>query len=256
VTADPTDGAGPTTGEEEDVLSLFAELPDPAAQEAITERYRSLAAYLARKFAGRGEPIEDLQQVAMIGLLNAMNRFDPGREVKFSTYAAATIVGELKRHFRDKGWAVHVPRRLQELAVRLTTAVPELTGSLGRSPTVPELAAHLGVATDDVVEAMDAAQAYSTTSLEAPAGGTGLSPMDTLSSDDRAMADAEDWAAIAPSIMTLPERERRVLYLRFFEGRTQSEIAAEIGVSQMHVSRILTSTLAKLREDIGSPGEG
>jgi RNA polymerase sigma-B factor len=252
----PRDADEPSPlGEDAEVLALFARLPDPGAQEELTERYRSLASYLARKFTGRGESLEDLQQVAMIGLLNAMNRFDPDREVRFSTYAAATMVGELKRHFRDKGWAVHVPRRLQELAVRLNAALPDLTGTLGRSPTVPELAAHLGVGTDDVVEAMDAAQAYSTTSLETPVGASGMSPMESLGSDDQAMAVAEDWAAIAPSIMTLPERERRVLYLRFFDGRTQSEIADEIGVSQMHVSRILTNTLQRLRDDIGTISE-
>ena len=241
-----------TPADDRDLAAWFELLPDGSAREELVRRYRPLAEYLARKFAGRGESLEDLTQVASIGLLNAIDRFDPSREVKFSTYASATIVGELKRHFRDKGWAVRVPRRLQEVAVALNRAIPALTGSLGRPPSVPELADHLGVEPEDVVEAMDAAQAYSATSLDTPIGETGLTPMETIGDDSSSLELVEEWAALAPVLERLPARDRRVLYLRFFRGLTQSEIAADIGVSQMHVSRILTATLDGLREELSS----
>jgi RNA polymerase sigma-B factor len=230
-----------------DVERLFARMPDPRAREEIATRFLAFAEYLARRFGGRGESLEDLTQVATIGLLNAIDRFDPAREVQFSTYAAATIVGELKRYFRDKGWALRVPRRLQELAVQVNRALPELTQTLGRSPTIPELAAHLGVETDDIADALDAVQAYSTSSLDTPMGEEGKAPIDSLGGEDPSMALLEEWSSIAPAVASLPSRDRRVLYLRFFRGLTQSEIAEDVGVSQMHVSRILTQTLEKLR---------
>jgi RNA polymerase sigma-B factor len=151
-------------------------------------------------------------------LLNAIDRFDPGREVRFSTYASATIVGELKRHFRDKGWTIRVPRRLQELATRLNQTLPEMTGSLGRTPTIPELADRLDVEPEEIVEAMDAAQAYSATSLDAPFGEEGLTPSDTLGDEDPSIAMTDEWASLAPVVEALPPRSRRVLYLRFFRG--------------------------------------
>jgi RNA polymerase sigma-B factor len=233
--------------DDEEVARLFERMPDPAARDELATRFLPFAEYLARRFSGRGESLEDLTQVAMIGMLNAIDRFDATREVQFSTYAAATIVGELKRHFRDKGWALRVPRRLQELAVQVNRALPELTQSLGRSPTIPELAAHLGVATDDIADAMDAVQAYSTSSLETPIGDEGKAPIDSLGGEDPSMALLEEWSSIAPAVAELSPRDRRVLYLRFFRGLTQSEIAEDVGVSQMHVSRILTQTLEKLR---------
>lgn len=246
---DPSARAGTTRGrpDEAEVEALFARMPDPAARDELATRFVPFAEYLARRFAGRGESIEDLTQVAMIGLLNAVDRFDPSREVQFSTYAAATIVGELKRHFRDKGWALRVPRRLQELAVRVNRALPELTQSLGRSPTIPELAEHLGVGADEIADAMDAVQAYSTSSLDTPAGDEGQAPIDSLGGDDPSIALLDEWSSLAPAVAELSPRDRRVLYLRFFRGLTQSEIAEDVGVSQMHVSRILTQTLEKLR---------
>ena len=189
-------------------------------------------------------------QVANIGLLNAIDRFDPERGVQFSTYAAATIVGEIKRHFRDKGWALRVPRRLQELAVRVNHALPGLTQTLGRSPTIPELAQHLGVGTDDIAEAMDAVQAYSTTSLDTPSDEDAKAPVDALGAEDPSLALLDEWATLAPAVAELSARDRRVLFLRFFRGYTQSEIAEDIGVSQMHVSRILTQTLESLRRAV------
>ena len=243
--------AGPEAGRgrpaDAEIERLFERMPEPAARDELVARFVPFAEYLARRFGGRGESLEDLTQVAMIGLLNAIDRFDPSREVQFSTYAAATIVGELKRHFRDKGWALRVPRRLQELAVQVNRALPELTQSLGRSPTIPELASHLGVATDDIAEAKDAVQAYSTSSLETPMGEEAKAPIDSLGGDDPSMALLEEWSSIAPAVAELSPRDRRVLYLRFFRDLTQSEIAEDVGVSQMHVSRILTQTLEKLR---------
>ena len=240
-------GAGRGRPDEAEVEAMFARLPDRGARDEIATRFMPFAEYLARRFSGRGEAVEDLTQVANIGLLNAIDRFDTGREVQFSTYAAATIVGELKRHFRDKGWALRVPRRLQELAVRINRSLPDLTQSLGRSPTIPELSAHLDVSANDIVEAMDAVQAYSTTSLDAPAGEDAPAPADSLGGDDPSIELLDEWSSIAPAVAELSPRDRRVLFLRFFRGLTQSEIAEDVGVSQMHVSRILTQTLESLR---------
>ena len=236
--------------DEAEVAALFARLPDRRARDEIATRFMPFAEYLARRFAGRGEAVEDLTQVAHIGLLNAIDRFDPGREVQFSTYAAATIVGELKRHFRDKGWALRVPRRLQEIAVRINRSLPELTQTHGRSPTIPELAAYLDVTTDEIVEAMDAVQAYSTSSLDTPVGEDAKAPVDSLGGEDPSIELLDEWSSIAPAVAELSARDRRVLFLRFFRGLTQSEIADDVGVSQMHVSRILTQTLERLRNAV------
>jgi len=238
--------------DEAEVAALFARLPDRRARDEIATRFMPFAEYLARRFAGRGEAVEDLTQVAHIGLLNAIDRFDPGREVQFSTYAAATIVGELKRHFRDKGWALRVPRRLQEIAVRINRSLPELTQTHGRSPTIPELAAYLDVTTDEIVEAMDAVQAYSTSSLDTPVGEDAKAPVDSLGGEDPSIELLDEWSSIAPAVAELSARDRRVLFLRFFRGLTQSEIADDVGVSQMHVSRILTQTLERLRNAVES----
>ena len=231
-----------------EVLRLFERLPeDGTARDELVARFQPLAEYFARRFAGRGEPIEDLYQVADIGLLGAIDRFDPTREVRFATYAAATILGELKRHFRDKAWAIRVPRPLQELGLRMNKVMPQLSQELGRSPTIQELAERLEATPEDVLDAMDAAQAYSVASLDAPMGEGERSPSETVGGIDPSFELVERWSAIAPAIDDLPDRERRVLYLRFFAGMTQSEIAEDIGVSQMHVSRILSNTLELLR---------
>jgi RNA polymerase sigma-B factor len=229
---------------------LFALLPDDAAREELVRRFLPLAEYLARRFSGRGEAHDDLAQVASLGLLNAIDRFDLDRDVQFSTYAAVTIVGELKRHFRDKGWAIRVPRRLQEVGLRVNHVLPDLTQELGRAPTVDEIAARCGATSEEVLEAMEASQAYSTSSLDAPLGEEGAAPIDVLGADDVSLTVLEEWATVAPAVRDLPQRERTVLYLRFFRGLTQSEIAREVGVSQMHVSRILSQTLRLLREAV------
>jgi RNA polymerase sigma-B factor len=229
---------------------LFARLPDDGAREALLVRHRPLAIYLARRFQGRGESREDLEQVAAMALLKAIDRLDPEREATFSTFATVTIIGELKRHLRDRGWAVRVPRPIQELLVQVNGAMVRLTQELGRSPTVPEVAKDVGAPEERVLEALDAARAYATDSLDAPAREDDTSPIERLAEDDR-FESLEAWQSLAPAIRRLPERERTILYLRFFEERTQSEIAARLGVSQMHVSRLLARTLSDLRRNAG-----
>jgi RNA polymerase sigma-B factor len=227
---------------------LFGRLPDEAAREELLVRHRPLGLYLARKFTGRGESLEDLEQVATLALLKAIDRLDPERDVKFSTFATITIIGELKRHLRDKGWAVRVPRPIQELAVRLNRLMPDMTQELGRGPTIGELAKAAGSTEDDILEALDASRAYTADSLDAPTGDDDFSPADTLAATDDRFDSLESWQMVAPLIKRLPERERTILYLRFFEEKTQSEIAGHLGISQMHVSRLLAKTLSQLRE--------
>ncbi|MGH2751329.1 MAG: RNA polymerase sigma factor SigF [Actinomycetota bacterium] len=220
-------------------------------RERLVDQYIGLVEFLARRFRNRGEPLEDLVQVGTIGLLKAIERFDLEREVEFSTYATPTIVGELKRHFRDKGWAVRVPRRLQELHLELTKVVSNLGQELGRSPTVTEIAKAAGTSEENVLEGLEIAQAYNFTSLDAPidSGDSGSTSFaDQLGSEDHQLANLEYRAALAPEMAKLPERERNILYLRFFRGMTQSEIADKLGISQMHVSRLLNRTLMRLRE--------
>jgi RNA polymerase sigma-B factor len=237
-------------------IDLFKRLPaDATARDELVDMFLPLAEYLARRFDRRGEPLEDLVQVASVGLLNAIDRFDVERDVQFSTYAAVTIIGELKRHFRDKGWAIRVPRRLQEVGLRVNTVLPVLSQELGRSPTVEEIAARCEASPEEILDAMEAVQAYSTTSLDTPVGEEGAAPIEVLGGEDPSLEILEGWASVAPAVKELPERERRVLYLRFFRGLTQSEIAGEVGVSQMHVSRILSQTLAFLRSAVLEEGD-
>jgi RNA polymerase sigma-B factor len=235
---------------------FFPRLPDPAAREELTRIYQPLAEYLARRFYGRGEPLDDLIQVASIGLLKAIDRFDLTRGVKFSTYATATVVGELKRHFRDKGWALRVPRRLQEAGMSVGRAVTELSQGLGRAPTVPEIAAKTGLSEEEVLEAMDTAHAYTTASLDAPADEDGTTQAERLGAEEEAFEVLEGWTSIAPALRELPMRERTIIYLRFFRGLTQTQIAEYLGISQMHVSRLLSRTLEHLRRLVGDLGEG
>ena len=237
-------------------LELFAKLPDSAARDELVLRYRPLAEYLARRFHGRGEAIEDLSQVAFVGLIKAIDRFDPGREVKFSTFASVTIVGELKRHFRDTTWALRVPRGLQELGLQVSRVMAELSQSLGRSPTVAEIAARAGLAEEAVLEAMEISNAYSTVSLDAPADD-GSTTLHEPGAEDESYELLEGWASVADAVKELPVRERRILYLRFFRGMTQTQIAEEVGISQMHVSRLLARSLSRLRDSVaGDDGLG
>ena len=239
--------------EDPDVVALFERLPDPAARDALVERFRPLAAYLARRFRGRAEQ-EDLEQVATLALLKAIDRFDADRGA-FVAYASATVVGELKRHLRDTGWAVRVPRRLQEIGLQIGRAADELTQQLGRSPTVAELAAQTGLDEEEVLEGLDVGAAYQAQSLDAPVGGDDGPTMD-LGGDDESLAMLDEWTDVADALRDLPERERRILYLRFFRHMSQSAIAQELGISQMHVSRLLARTLAGLRQAVGGLDAG
>ena len=231
---------------------LAALAPDAAERSRVRDRlvemHLPLVEYLARRFAGRGEPLDDLVQVGTIGLIKAVDRFDVERGVEFSTYATPTVVGEIKRHFRDKGWTVRVPRRLQELRASLSSATSDLTQTMGRSPTVAELAAHLKIGEEEVLEGLESANAYTAVSIEANDGEGGMSVADTLGGDDLSLEGVEYRESIKPLLDSLPARERRILMLRFFGNLTQSQIAAELGISQMHVSRLLARTLAQLRE--------
>ncbi|MFP5219676.1 MAG: RNA polymerase sigma factor SigF [Actinomycetes bacterium] len=221
-------------------------------RDELVEVHLPLVEYLARRFRNRGEPLDDLVQVATIGLIKSVDRFDLERGVEFSTYATPTIVGEIKRHFRDKGWAIRVPRRLQELKLSLTKATSELSQKNGRSPTVAELAAHLGMSEEDILEGLESANAYSAVSLDAPDGGDDDSPAvaDSLGMVDDALEGVEYRESLKPLLEKLPAREKKILMLRFFGGMTQSQIAGELGISQMHVSRLLARTLAQLREGL------
>ncbi len=218
-------------------------------RDELVRMHRPLVEYLARRFRNRGEPYDDLVQVASIGLIKSVDRFESDRGVEFSTYATPTIVGEIKRHFRDKGWTIRVPRRLQELKLALTRATSELSQTNGRSPTVAELAAHLELSEEEILEGMESAHAYSAVSLDAPGGDDADSPTvaDTLGVHDAALEGVEYRESLKPLLEKLPAREKRILMLRFFGNQTQSQIAAELGISQMHVSRLLARTLSQLR---------
>ncbi|PZS06273.1 MAG: hypothetical protein DLM56_01055, partial [Pseudonocardiales bacterium] len=213
-----------------------------------------LVEYLARRFVGRGEPLDDLIQVGTVGLINAVDRFDAERCVEFSTFATPTILGEIKRHFRDKGWMIRVPRRLQELRAALSSTTAELTQKLGRAPTVRELAERLGITEDEALEGLESGKAYATTSLDATVGDAASTIMDTIGIDDPALDNVDNREAIKPLLHRLPAREKRLLTLRYFQNLTQTEIAAELGISQMHVSRLLARTLEQLRAALQSDG--
>ena len=237
-------------------LEEYAGSGDKELRDEIVASQVGLAEYLARRFKNRGEPIEDLIQVALLGLLKAVERFDPSRGLEFSTFATPTIVGELKRHFRDKGWAVRVPRRVQELHLRMGSVVNNLSQELGRSPTIPEIAARAEVSVDEVLEAMEAGRAYRFSSIDAPAGDDEdrvASPAAAqLGEDDTGLEEVEQRMLLSPLIASLPKREQMIIHLRFFRGMTQSEIAARLGISQMHVSRLLARSLAQLRDRAGA----
>lgn len=211
----------------------------------------NLVRYLAVKFANRGEALDDLIQVGTVGLLKAIDRFDLERGVEFTTYATPTIVGEIKRYFRDKGWAVKVPRRLQELNLAVNRAIEKLTVKLGHSPTVAELAAHVNASEEDVLEAQELGQAYNLLSLDTELTGDGDKKSQTLADyvghEDPALELLEDRANLERAFQVLSGRERVILYLRFYESVSQTEIAKRLNVSQMHVSRLQQKALEKLR---------
>jgi RNA polymerase sigma-B factor len=236
----------------------FAELRrtgDRKLRDAIIEEHLWLARHCSRRFSGRGEPPDDLIQVANLALVKAVDRFDPTFRVRFATFAVPTIIGELRRHFRDRTWSMRVSRRLKDLHLELKAASEQLSHDLGRSPSVDELADALDCTPEDVLEALEAGAAYRATSLSAGLGseeGEEIVPGEA----DEELEDTSVRVLVQEALNTLPERERRVVYLRFYLGLTQSEIAEEIGVSQVHVSRILRATLSQLEEELGSDAEG
>lgn len=233
----------------EERFFVFARTRQPALRDELVGEYLPFAYGLAHRYARRGEPVEDLEQVAALALVKALDRFDPDRGVKFTTFAAPTIIGELKRHFRDKGWAVQVPRRLQELYLELGKTAARLSQELGRSPTVSELAAVVGATEENVLEAMELGQtAYQGTSLDQPASDDETATIgERLTADSNTVEEASTRTSLRNLLGCLPDRERTILYLRFFEDMTQSDIAEQVGLSQMHVSRLIRQSLDELR---------
>ena len=228
---------------------------DRRARDQLITMYLPLVRSLARRYSSRGEHFDDLVQVGSIGLIKAIDRFDLTRGVELTTYATPNIIGEIKRYFRDKGWSVRVPRGLQELNIRLNKVIDELVPKLQRSPTINEIAEAAGATPEEVLEALETSQAYNSVSLQAAPNGesgddeTGL--IDYMGTEEAAYDTMEDRTMLAPGFAKLDARERYILHLRFFEGLTQSQIAARVGISQMHVSRLIRRALEKLRANIG-----
>jgi RNA polymerase sigma-B factor len=238
------------------LLRKYHEEGDLAAREQLIEQYMSLVRSLARRYSYRGEQLDDLVQIGSIGLIKAIDRFDLTRGVELTTYATPNIIGEIKRHFRDKGWSVRVPRGLQELNVQLSRLMEQLTVQLGRSPTIAELAKASGSPEEDVLEALESGRAYSSLSLSSGGGGgdgdEDLDPLESIGTEEHQYEVSEDRAVLAPGFKALDERERKILQLRFFDGLTQSQIAQQVGISQMHVSRLIRRALEKIREEIAA----
>ena len=230
---------------------------DEDAREQLILNHLNLVRFLAAKFKNKGEPLDDLIQVGTVGLIKAIDRFDISRDLEFTTYATPTILGEIKRHFRDKGWSVRVPRRLQELSAKVNKATDELTKDLQRSPSVAEIAEHLDVSVDEVLEAMESSSAYSSVPLEGsgnPDGEDAPSVIDRYATEDSALAFTDDRLVIEDALKSFSPREREVIELRFLEGMTQIEIAERLGISQVQVSRLLRRTLKKIQDKIDPDG--
>jgi RNA polymerase sigma-B factor len=239
------------TLKERQLFARYRGRDDQAAREALVERFLPLATELARRYHRGGEPLDDLVQVASVGLLKAIDRFDPARGTAFSSFAVPTITGELKRYFRDKGWSVRVPRDLQELAVRVDRTTDRLVHKLGRPPTASDIAEDLGVSIEQLLEAREAAAAYRADSLDSSCSDDeqdGMQVVDTLGGDDPGYGQAEHSATVEPMMSVLSDREREILRLRFAEDLTQSEIGDRVGLSQMQVSRLLRQAVARLRQ--------
>lgn len=251
-----------SNSEYSDVIHMFRRLATLDAgsiefrrqRDMIIERCLPLADHVARRFSDRGEPFDDLVQVARLGLLHAVNRFDPDNGAAFVSFAVPTIMGEVRRYFRDHGWAVKVPRRLKELSLQLKKAREQLSQQLGRAPTATEIANHLGIDREEAIQALLASSAYTTRSSDAPlaaGSGEGQSVGDSLGSLDASLEKVLDVETVRPLLAALPEREQTILRLRFFENMTQTQIANCFGISQMHVSRLLERSLNRLREAVG-----
>ena len=246
---------GPAQRERErELIALMGTLPpdDPgraAARDEVVTMHMALVHHLARRYRERGESYDDLVQVGTIGLIKAVDRFEPERGLEFSTYATPLILGEIKRHFRDRTWSVRMPRRLQEVSARVTQAADELTAELDRSPTVGEIAERIGCTSEEVLEGLEARRAYAADSLDSDADenpGTAA----RIGLEDADLAAVEDREAVRALLESLPEREREIVILRFYQNLSQSQIADRVGVSQMHVSRLLAKSLATMRESL------
>ena len=249
-------GSPTTDTDRRALLRAYRDHGDASARDRLIEDFIPLTRSLARRYAGRGEQIDDLEQVAAVGLIKAIDRFDLNREVELMSYVFPTVVGELKRHFRDRAWSVTVPRRLKELHHRLSRLLEDMTATLGRSPTIAELATAAGVQEEEVVEALEVGRAYASRSLtsavDADDGSAG-ELIDRLEDEERGYEDAENRELLDSGLRSLDERERQIVHLRFVEGLTQSQIAAEIGISQMHVSRLIGRALEGMRKEIDEP---
>jgi len=253
-----TTTSAPPAGSAAELLNAMAAMPldhpsRTGQRDRAIEAWLPLARHLAHRYSGRGEPTDDLIQTATVGLIKAVDKYDPQRGVDFAGYAIPTIIGEIKRHFRDRTWSVRVPRRLQELRLAITEANATLTHTLGRSPTVTDIAAHLNTTDEDILEGLEGARAYNATSLSTPITTDGTTELgDTLGGEDHEYELAETRVALAPALATLNDREQKILTLRFYGNLTQSQIADQIGISQMHVSRLITKALTKLRTELAT----
>ncbi len=244
-------------GRTHELFRRYKQDGDMDAREKLVMSHMNLVRFLANKFKNRGEPLDDLVQVGYLGLLKAIDRFDPERGLEFTTYATPTILGEIKRHFRDKGWSVRVPRRLQELSAKVNQATDALTAELQRSPKIEEIAEYLDASVDEVLEAMESSSAYSSVPLEGsgnPDGEDAPSVIDRYATEDSALAFTDDRLVIEDALKSFSPREREVIELRFLEGMTQIEIAERLGISQVQVSRLLRRTLKKIQDKIDPDG--
>ncbi|MDQ3433816.1 MAG: SigB/SigF/SigG family RNA polymerase sigma factor [Actinomycetota bacterium] len=238
--------------EDHELLRLCREEGDSKARDQLVQRHLPLVRALARRYAGRGEPLEDIEQVGAIGLLKAIDRFEIERDVSLTTYATPNVVGEIKRHFRDKGWAIRVPRSLQELNAKMSPTIEQLTSKLGHSPSAGEIAAALGATPEEVLEALEVGSAYTTLSLSASPQGAerDSDPLDAIGEEDAGFERSDDRVSLAPALRVLAPREREILRMRFEEGLPQTQIADRVGLSQMHVSRLIRKSLAVMRAEL------
>ena len=237
--------------DDRELLRRYHAEGDRSARELLVQRHLPLVRALARRYAGRGESLEDIEQVGAIGLIKAIDRYELSRDVALTTYATPNVVGEIKRHFRDKGWAIRIPRGLQELNAKMSSTIERLTAKLGHSPSIAEIADELQTTPEQVLEAMEAGSAYAPVSLSAGPSGEGeLDPMETIGTEDTNFERTEQRASLEPALELLPDREREILRMRFEDGLTQTQIADQVGVSQMHVSRLIRKSLARMRAEL------
>lgn len=244
--------ADPTPEETAELFREYARDRNPSIRDKLILRHQNLVHYLAGKFANRGIPLEDLAQVGMIGLINAVDRFDPDRGLQFSTYATPTILGEIRRHFRDKGWSLKVPRRLQELNIAAAKAAEQISAAMGRSPTIAEVAERIGASEEETLEAIELGNAYETVALDAPMQAQGesapLTLAEFLGEEDESLQKIDSYGDLRQAIDSLEPREKAIIYYRFFKDLSQTQVAKRLNISQMHVSRLQHKAMKKLKE--------